>query len=242
MLTLAGVGRRFGALWAVRDVTLSVRSGEILGIIGPNGAGKSTLFNVIAGAISPSCGEIRFLQRDITHAKPYQVARLGLARTFQIPKPFKQLTVGENVMLSALRRYRSTRRASGVAAEAMRFVDIEHLADKPIGSLTVGLLKKLELARALATEPSLLLLDEVMAGLTPREITELMAAIRSLPQQGITVVWVEHVMMALMKVALRVAVMQQGKIIAQGTPAEIAKDPAVIRAYLGETYVHAAHA
>jgi branched-chain amino acid transport system ATP-binding protein len=241
MLSIEGVGRRFGALWAVRDVTFSVSRGEILGIIGPNGAGKSTLFNVIAGAVNPSSGEIRFLGSSITNAKSYQVARLGLARTFQIPKPFKQLSVGENVMLSALRRHRSTRRATVVAADAMRFVAMEHLADNSIASLTVGLLKKLELARALATEPSLLLLDEVMAGLTPREITELMAAIRSLPERGVTVVWIEHVMMALMKVAHRVIVMQQGKVIAQGSPAEIAMNPAVIGAYLGETYVHAAH-
>lgn len=241
MLSIEGVGRRFGALWAVRDVTFSVSRGEILGIIGPNGAGKSTLFNVIAGAVNPSSGEIRFLGSSITNAKSYQVARLGLARTFQIPKPFKQLSVGENVMLSALRRHRSTRRAAVVAADAMRFVAMEHLANNSIASLTIGLLKKLELARALATEPSLLLLDEVMAGLTPREITELMAAIRSLPERGVTVVWIEHVMMALMKVAQRVIVMQQGKVIAQGSPAEIAMNPAVIGAYLGETYVHAAH-
>ena len=241
MLSIEGVGRRFGALWAVRDVTFSVSRGEILGIIGPNGAGKSTLFNVIAGAVNPSSGEIRFLGSSITNAKSYQVARLGLARTFQIPKPFKQLSVGENVMLSALRRHRSTRRAAVVAADAMRFVAMEHLANSSIASLTIGLLKKLELARALATEPSLLLLDEVMAGLTPREITELMAAIRSLPERGVTVVWIEHVMMALMKVAQRVIVMQQGKVIAQGSPAEIAMNPAVIGAYLGEAYVHAAH-
>ena len=241
MLSIEGVGRRFGALWAVRDVTFSVSRGEILGIIGPNGAGKSTLFNVIAGAVNPSSGEIRFLGSSITYAKSYQVARLGLARTFQIPKPFKQLSVGENVMLSALRRHRSTRRAAVVAADAMRFVAMGHLAENSIASLSVGLLKKLELARALATEPSLLLLDEVMAGLTPREITELMAAIRSLPERGVTVVWIEHVMMALMKVAQRVIVMQQGKVIAQGSPAEIAMNPAVIGAYLGETYVHAAH-
>jgi branched-chain amino acid transport system ATP-binding protein len=241
MLSIEGIGRRFGALWAVRDVTFSVSRGEILGIIGPNGAGKSTLFNVIAGALNPSSGEIQFLGSSITNAKSYQVARLGLARTFQIPKPFKQLSVGENVMLSALRRHRSTRRAAVVAADAMRFVAMEHLADNSIASLTVGLLKKLELARALATEPSLLLLDEVMAGLTPREITELMAAIRSLPERGVTVVWIEHVMMALMRVAQRVIVMQQGKVIAQGSPAEIAMNPAVIGAYLGETYVHAAH-
>jgi branched-chain amino acid transport system ATP-binding protein len=239
MLSVESIGRRFGALWAVRDANLAVEQGEVVGIIGPNGAGKSTLFNLIAGALKPSCGEIRFRDQRITNAKPYEVARLGLARTFQIPKPFKQLTVRENVMLSALRRHRSPRAADAIAAQAMEFVGIAPLGDNPIASLTVGLLKKLEVARALAAEPSLLLLDEVMAGLTPREISELMAAIRSLPGRGISVIWVEHVMMAIMNVAHRIIVMQQGGIIAQGTPAEIARNPAVIAAYLGDTYVHA---
>ncbi len=241
MLTLEGIGRRFGALWAVRDATFTVKQGEVLGIIGPNGAGKSTLFNLIAGALNPSCGEIRFLDHRITYAKPYNVARLGLARTFQIPKPFKQLNVSENIMLSALRRHRSPRAADAIASQAIEFVGIAHLADSAIASLTVGQLKKLEVARALATEPSLLLLDEVMAGLTPREIAEMMTAIRSLPERGITVIWVEHVMMAIMNVAQRLIVMQQGSIIAQGPPAEISTNPAVIAAYLGDTYVHAAH-
>jgi branched-chain amino acid transport system ATP-binding protein len=237
MLSIEGVGRRF-QLWAVR-VSRSV-SAAARPALSVRTAPTGPLFQRDRRAVTSS-GEIRFLGSSITNAKPYQVARLGLARTFQIPKPFKQLSVGENVMLSALRRHRSTRRAAVVAADAMRFVAMEHLADNSIASLTVGLLKKLELARALATEPSLLLLDEVMAGLTPREITELMAAIRSLPERGVTVVWIEHVMMALMKVAQRVIVMQQGKVIAQGSPAEIAMNPAVIGAYLGETYVHAAH-
>jgi len=240
MLRLDAVGRRFGALWAVRDVSFSVRPAEIVGIIGPNGAGKSTLFNLIAGAISPSIGDIRFLDHAITKAKPYQVARLGVARTFQIPKPFKQLTVRENVMLSALRRHRTPRRADCIAAQTMELIGIRQLADASAASLTVGQLKKLEVARALATEPSLLLLDEVMAGLTPPEIKEMMAAIASLPERGITVLWVEHVMMAIMAVAHRLVVMHQGRVIAQGPPAEIAQDPAVIGAYLGEKYVHAA--
>jgi len=239
MLTLNAVGRRFGALWAVRDVSFAVEPGEIVGIIGPNGAGKSTLFNLIAGAISPSRGDIRFLDHTITRAKPYQVARLGLARTFQIPKPFKQLTVRENVMLSALRRHGTRRRADEVAERTLEFAAIRHLAETPVTNLTVGLLKKLEVARALATEPSLLLLDEVMAGLTPTEIRELMAAIATLPQRGITVLWVEHVMMAIMNVAHRLIVMHQGRTIAEGPPATVAKDPTVIGAYLGETYAHA---
>jgi len=239
MLRLEGVGRHFGALWAVREVTFTVGPGELVGIIGPNGAGKSTLFNLIAGAVTPSAGEIQFLDQKITKAKPYQVARLGVARTFQIPKPFRQLTVRENVMLSALRRHRTPRRAHAVTAQTMEFVGIQNLADTTAANLSVGLLKKLEVARALATEPSLLLLDEVMAGLTPTEIREMMAAIASLPGRGITVLWVEHVMMAIMNVAERLVVMHQGGIIAQGSPTEISSDPAVIGAYLGKNYVHA---
>jgi branched-chain amino acid transport system ATP-binding protein len=240
MLDLRSVGRQFGALWAVRDVTFTVARGEIVGIIGPNGAGKSTLFNLIAGAITPSIGEIRFLDHIITKAKPYQVARLGLARTFQIPKPFKQLTVRENIMLSALRRHRTPRRAGPVTIGTMEFVGIHALADVPAANLTVGLLKKLEVARALATEPSLLLLDEVMAGLTPLEIKEMMAVIDSLPSRGITVLWVEHVMRAIMNVAQRLVVLHRGRTVAQGSPADVASNPAVIKAYLGESYVHAA--
>jgi branched-chain amino acid transport system ATP-binding protein len=236
MLTVERIGRHFGALWAVRDATFAVSKGEVLGIIGPNGAGKSTLFNLIAGALNPSCGEIRFLDHRITNAKPYHVARLGLARTFQIPKPFRQLNVRENIMLSALRRHRSPRAADTIASQAMEFVGIAHLSDNAIASLTVGQLKKLEVARALATEPCLLLLDEVMAGLTPREILEMMDAIRSLPERGITVIWVEHVMMAIMNVAQRLLVLHRGQLITQGKPADVSKDPAVIAAYLGDKY------
>lgn len=240
MLSVETVGRNFGALWAVRDVTFAVESEEIVGIIGPNGAGKSTLFGLIAGAIAPASGAVRFLGHTITEMKSYDVARLGLARTFQIPKPFKQLTVRENVMLSALRRHRTPRQAGPIAEEAMSYIGIDDLADAPIASLTVGQLKKLEVARALATEPKLLLLDEVMAGLIPAEVREMMKAIASLPKRGITVIWVEHVMMAIMNVAHRLVVMHQGQVIAQGAPADVAQDRAVVGAYLGEKYAYAA--
>ncbi len=236
MLRVEGVSRQFNALWAVRDVSFTIEAGEIVGIIGPNGAGKSTLFNLIAAAIPPTNGDIQFLDHRITRAKPYQVSRLGLARTFQIPKPFTQLSVRENVMLSALRRHRTPQRANRVATETMELVGIAHLADASVASFTVGLLKKLEVARALATEPSLLLLDEVMAGLTPPEVREMMAAIAALPGRGITVLWVEHVMMAIMNVAQRLLVLHRGQLITQGKPAEVSKDPAVIAAYLGDKY------
>jgi branched-chain amino acid transport system ATP-binding protein len=240
MLKLDAVGRQFGALWAIRDVSFTVEAGEIVGIIGPNGAGKSTLFNLIAGAVAPTTGAIRFLDRTIDYGKPYRVARRGLARTFQIPKPFKQLSVRENVMLSALRRYHTPRQANSVAMATMEFIRIGELAEASVASLTVGQLKKLELARALATEPVLLLLDEVMAGLTPPEIKDMMTVIASLPKRGVTVVWVEHVMMAIMNVAERIVVVHQGQIIAQGKPADVSKDPAVVGAYLGEKYAYAA--
>lgn len=239
MLSVEAIGRNFGALWAVRDVTFSVEPGEIVGIIGPNGAGKSTLFGLIAAALSPTTGAVRFLDRTISSMRSYEVARLGLARTFQIPKPFKQLTVWENVMLSALRRHRTPRQAAPIAEQAMSYIGIDDLAVAPIAALTVGQLKKLEVARALATEPKLLLLDEVMAGLIPAEVREMMTAIASLPKRGVTVLWVEHVMMAIMNVAHRLVVMHQGRVIAQGTPADVAKDRAVIAAYLGEKYAYA---
>jgi branched-chain amino acid transport system ATP-binding protein len=239
MLSLDRVSRRFGTLMAVQEVTFSVQDDEIVGVIGPNGAGKSTLFNLIARAIEPTAGGIRFLGRCVTKAKAYEVARLGLARTFQIPKPFRQLTVRENVMLSALRRHGTPRRADAIATEVMIRTGLDRLADAPVPSLTVGLLKKLEVARALATEPVFLLLDEVMAGLTPTEVREMMKLIETLPSQGITVLWVEHVMMAIMTVAHRVLVMHRGQMIADGEPSEVSRNPAVISAYLGEKYAYA---
>ena len=240
ILRLDAVSRRFSGLRALSDVTFGINKGEVLGLIGPNGAGKTTLINTICGVTPANAGRITFASADITRIRTYQAARLGLARTFQIPKPFKQLSVRENVMLSALRRHHTPRQANSVAMATMEFIRIGELAEASVASLTVGQLKKLELARALAAEPRLLLLDEVMAGLTPPEIKEMMTVIASLPRRGITVVWVEHVMMAIMNVAERIVVVHQGQIIAQGKPADVSKDPAVVGAYLGEKYAYAA--
>jgi branched-chain amino acid transport system ATP-binding protein len=233
-LRLSDVGRRFGALWAVKDLTLEIVEGEIVGLIGPNGAGKSTLFNLIAGALSPTKGEIRFEERTVSGLKPYQVARHGIARTFQIPKPFKQLSVVENVMVNALSCEATPARARAAAITILNEIGLGSYSDAPIGVLTVGLLKRLEVARTLAMRPRLVLFDEIMAGLTPIEVKDMTALVSSLPARGITVVWVEHVLHAIMSAAHRIIVLDRGRMIADGAPKHIASDPAVINAYLGE--------
>ena len=237
MLVTRGLGKRFGPLWAVRNIDLEVAAGEIVGIIGPNGAGKTTLFNTITGFLRADGGTVAFDGTDISGRRPHQIARMGLARTFQIPKPFKQMTVLENVMLNALHRHRTPARAYPVAREVLDFLGLGDYADAPAATLTVGLLKELELAKALATEPRLLLLDEVMAGLTPVEIRAMMARIESLPARGVTVVWIEHVMAAIMNVARRVIVLHHGERIAEGAPRDVARNPLVVQAYLGEEFL-----
>lgn len=234
MLRTISIGKNFGLLWADRHIDLVVEQGEIVGIIGPNGAGKSTLFNIIAGSILPSEGTVELEGSSITGLKPHQVSRLGLARTFQIPKPFKQLTVLENVMISALYKNRNPKNSYPVALEVIEFMGLETFAHTQTSVLTVGLLKKLEVAKALATQPKIVLLDEVMAGLTPPEVKEMMGLIGKFSKRGITVLWVEHVMAAIMNVAQRIVVLHRGEKIAEGSPKEVTKDPAVITAYFGE--------
>jgi branched-chain amino acid transport system ATP-binding protein len=233
LLEVRRLGRTFGPLKALSDVSLSVREGEMLGLIGPNGAGKSTFYNLIAGAIEPTSGEVIFKGRAVTGWKPYQAAYAGVGRTFQIPKPYRNLTVVENVILSALLRHRSVGSARNAAEAILAEVGLSAYASSAIGMLTVGLLKRLEVARAIALQPSLVLFDEIMAGLTPTEVRGMTELVAALPARGITVIWVEHVLYAIMNTAPRIAVLHRGELIADGSPAAVAKDPAVVKAYFG---------
>jgi branched-chain amino acid transport system ATP-binding protein len=234
LLEVRKLSRAFGPLWAVRDVSFAVQPGELLGLIGPNGAGKSTLYNVIAGVLPPTAGAAVFEGRTISRWRPYHVARAGIARTFQIPKPYRHLTVIENVALSAMLHDRSVAAARKTAEAVLADVGLADYAGAQVGILTAGLLKRLEVARALALKPRLVLFDEIMAGLTPAEVKVMTDMVAGLPGRGITVIWVEHVLYAIMKTAQRILVLHRGELIADGAPEKIAKDPAVIKAYLGE--------
>ena len=234
LLEVRNLTRTFGALNAVAGVSFSVRQGELVGLIGPNGAGKSTLYNLIAGAIEPTSGEIVFRDRPVAGWRPYQAARAGVARTFQIPKPYRHLSVVENVALSAMLHDRTVAAACESAQAILADVGLAEYVDAPVGNLTVGLLKRLEVARALALRPSLVLFDEIMAGLTPSEVKGMTNLVAGLPARGITVIWVEHVLYAIMKTATRMVVINRGKLIADGAPEALVKDTAVIKAYLGE--------
>ncbi|MBX3529389.1 MAG: ABC transporter ATP-binding protein [Rhizobiaceae bacterium] len=233
ILTLENVARRFGGLVALSDVSFSVPEAQILGIIGKNGAGKTTLFNLIAGRFAPSSGTIRFSGEDIGGRSASARAMAGIARTFQIPEPLPRLSVFENVLAGAFARIRDRSEAGRLAHETLNFCDLSAKADVASTELTVPELKRLEVARALATQPRLLLLDEVMAGLRPNEVDEAMVLCRRIRDRGVTILFVEHVMRAVMNLCDRVVVLDQGRIIADGAPAAIRGDEAVIDAYLG---------
>ena len=237
MLTLERVTKRFGGLTAVREVSLEVRAGDLLGIIGPNGAGKTTLFNVIAGYYRPDEGRVVFDGHDVTGRPAHAISRLGLTRTFQIVKPFGNLSVRDNVMIGALTRLAGTREARAEAERVIGICGLGPQADARARALPLGLRKRLEVARALATHPKLLLLDEVMAGLNPTELGGMIDLVRRLHADGLTLIVIEHVMAAMMRLAQRIVMLHHGERIAEGTPREIASDRRVIDAYLGEEFV-----
>jgi branched-chain amino acid transport system ATP-binding protein len=234
LLEVERLTKRFGGLVANEDVSFEVAPGEIIGLIGPNGAGKTTLFNSLAGFFPPTAGEIRLDGEAITGLPPERIAALGVARTFQIVRVFRSMTVLENVMVGAMLRHKAVARAAEQARETLKFTGLERRADEPAGRLTVAEQKRLEMARALATTPRLLLLDEVMAGLTPAEVLEAVELVRRIRGRGVACIIVEHVMEGIMPLADRILVLENGRKIAEGPPAAVAADPAVITAYLGE--------
>lgn len=239
ILEVQNITKHFGGLAALSEVCFTVSEGEILGLIGPNGSGKTTLFNLITGFLKPDTGRITFRGRDITGCSPFELCRIGIARTFQLNKPFATMTVLENVMAGRLygaRRAHGLKQAKSEAEELLELMSLEKKAKKPAFTLGVVERKRMEMARALATRPALLCLDEMMAGLNLKEIEEAMGLLKRLKDWGITLVVVEHVMKAILGISDRVVVLNAGRKIAEGTPREIIINEQVIQAYLGEEH------
>lgn len=233
MLEVRNLSKSFGGLKAVTDASLDVPEGSIVGLLGPNGAGKTTCFTMIAGFTKPDEGTVRFQGKDIVGLAPHSICALGMIRTFQIVQPFAGLTVQENIAVGAYLHHYDRREAMAVARDVGKRLGMGAMLDRPASSLTIAGRKRLELARALATGAKLLLLDEVMAGLIPSEITEIVGIIRKIREEGHTFLMIEHVMQAVMQLAETAYVLNQGKMIAHGTPRELVKDPSVVEAYLG---------
>lgn len=238
LLELRGISRRFGGLRAVADVNLSVAQGEVVGLIGPNGAGKTTLVNVITGVHPASAGSVLFAGEDVTRLSPWQAARRGIARTFQIVQPFPEMTVLENVAAAAMfaggTPYGSA--AEDFALEQLRFVGLADLAGKRAASLTLAMRKRLEFAKGLAMRPKLLLLDEVNAGLNATEVDHALELIRGIAARGVTIIIIEHLMKVVLSVCTRIVVLHHGELIAEGAPQSIIRDARVVQAYLGRRY------
>lgn len=236
MLEIRGISKNFGGLKAVDNISLSIAEGEIVGLIGPNGAGKTTLFNCIAGAFPPSSGQIKLRDHDLTGLSAHGVCRVGLARTHQIVKPFGGLSVLDNVIVGALNQTNDMKKARQIAEEALELTGLAHRALDQAASLPLPGRKRLEISRALATGPKVLLLDEVMAGLNPTEVEQAIVLIRRIRDSGISLLVIEHLMRVILSVSDRIVVMHHGQKLAEGLPDDIVKNPVVIKAYLGEEY------
>ena len=230
LLECKSVTKSFGKLMALDGVNLSVNEGEMLGLIGPNGSGKTTLINCISGFYKPTSGSVIFMSKDIVRLKPYSICKTGIARTFQVPRPFPRLTVLENVMVSSEGN-------RDIALKYVERVKLSEMKDAQAKNLTFHQIRLMEIARALASAPKFLLLDEVMSGLNPVEIDESIKLLGEIRKTGITILWVEHIMRAIMRAVDRIVVLHEGKKIAEGTPKQIANDEKVVAAYLGEKYV-----